>query len=53
MKTKLVITPQLLQEMEETVRNSASFKTKMAEAKAHVEKNKVFLDAIFSQIKGK
>lgn len=50
MKKKLVITPNLLEEMESTVRNSASFKAKMTEAKEHIKKNKAFVNAILTSV---
>ena len=50
MKKKLVITPQLLEEMESTVKSSASFKAKMTEAKEHIKKNKAFVNAILTSV---
>lgn len=50
MKKKLVITPQLLEEMESTVKSSASFKAKMTEAKEHIMKNKAFVNAILTSV---
>jgi len=53
MKTKLVVTPQLLQEMEATVRNSAIYKAKIQEAKEFVSKDKEFIASIFASMKVK
>jgi hypothetical protein len=51
MKAKIVVTPALLQEMEENVRNSPSYKSKLEDAKADLLRNKEALNEMFQQIR--
>ncbi len=52
MRNKLVITPELLKEMEANVRNSFSYQSKIEEAKAELLKNKEAILAMRQHIKG-
>lgn len=53
MKTKIEITPALLSEMEVNIRNSPSYQSKIAEAKADLLRNQDALRMMFQKMKSK
>ena len=50
MKAKIVITPELVKEMEENIRNSPLYQAKLAEAKMHVERSKESLKKLIPHL---